>query len=153
MNRRRVGEDRGSKETDRCPLTLGANREGALGTNGEEALGANREGALKVSGGALKVGDGVLAGASMDVEKVCRIGSIDCSLSDGGPGYIGKPSFIPITSPTLAFSSSSCSLFSGLFWRGWNTFVPLVYYNNYQSLGISKINYVESFYLLKVRVP
>jgi hypothetical protein len=25
MNRWRVGEDRGSKETDRCPLTMGGN--------------------------------------------------------------------------------------------------------------------------------
>jgi hypothetical protein len=51
--------------------------------NGEGALGANGEGALKVNGeGALKVGGGALAGASMDVVRVCRMGSIVCSSSD-----------------------------------------------------------------------
>jgi hypothetical protein len=122
---------------------LGVNGEGALGTNGEGhwaqmgrdtghkwggALGTNREGALKVNGeGALKVGSGVLAGASMDVVRAWRKGSVVCSLSDRGQDTSTSPVSSPSPLPPSAILSSSCSLFSGLSWRGWNMFSPLVH--------------------------
>jgi hypothetical protein len=96
--------------------------------NGEGALGANGEGALKVNvEGALKVGGGVLAGASMDVVRACRKGSVVCSSSDRGQDTLASPVSSPSPLPPSAFSSSSCSSFSGLSWRGWNMFAPLVH--------------------------
>jgi hypothetical protein len=106
---------------------LKVNGEGALGTNGEGALGANGEGALKVNGeGALKVGGGALAGASMDAVRACRKGSVIFSSSDGGEDTSASPVSFPSPLPPSAFPSSSCSSFSGLSWRGWNMFAPLV---------------------------
>jgi hypothetical protein len=91
------------------------NVEGALGTNGEEALGTNGEGALGTNGeGALKLGGGALARASIDVVRACRKGSVVCSLSDGGQDTLASPVSSPSPLPPSAFSSSSCSLFSGL---------------------------------------
>jgi hypothetical protein len=66
-----------------CPLT------GAWGGSTEGEWGGSTEGeqgVLKVGGvhSALKVGGSALVGVSMDVVRVCRMGSIDCSSSDGG---------------------------------------------------------------------
>jgi hypothetical protein len=68
--------------------------------NGEGALGANREG---VNGeGALKVGGGVLAGASMDAVRVCRKGSVICSSSDRGSEISVSPVSSPSPPPPLS---------------------------------------------------